>query len=188
MALNFPDTPVLNDTFSTPDGRQWKYDGSKWIVEVTDPTIVAESPITYDDATSTVGINQSALSITISQVTNLTSTLSSKADVTDLDEKAPAVSAVVFPDPGSFEANPDTYVNKVIKSLNASNFTIDASAIPAGSRIDFIQTQATPITFAAAAGTTLNSKDGLLSTAGQFSAASVLVENSTTAYLIGDLA
>lgn len=32
MALNFPSTPVLDDTYTDPNGRLWIYDGTKWEV------------------------------------------------------------------------------------------------------------------------------------------------------------
>lgn len=31
MAINFPDTPTTNQTY-TSGNRTWKYDGEKWVV------------------------------------------------------------------------------------------------------------------------------------------------------------
>lgn len=39
MALNFPNSPSLNDQY-TFDGKTFTYDGTKWVVESTDQTFV----------------------------------------------------------------------------------------------------------------------------------------------------
>ena len=31
MAINFPDSPILYQTYTT-SGRSWRYDGEKWIL------------------------------------------------------------------------------------------------------------------------------------------------------------
>ncbi len=47
--------------------------------------VTATAPITYDSGTQTVGINQTALAIAQSQVTNLSSDLANKANITTIN-------------------------------------------------------------------------------------------------------
>jgi hypothetical protein len=93
-AIDFPNSPQVNDVFTVGE-RTWKWTGTAWDVVVTTqvvgPTgpqgaqgisgvISVTSPIT-NSGTSTsaqIGINQSALTISESQVTNLVSDLAAK--------------------------------------------------------------------------------------------------------------
>jgi hypothetical protein len=61
-----------------------------------------------------------------------------------------------------------------------------SDAVPIGRRIDFVQTGAGQVTFAAAAGVTLQATPGLKLRA-QFSACSLIKTASDTWILIGDL-
>ena len=76
--------------------------------------------------------------------------------------------------------------NTINSTGSAITVTIDNN-LTASQRIDFVQTGSGQITFAAGSGVTLNSKDGKLKTAGQFSAASVLCLASGSYILVGDL-
>lgn len=71
---------------------------------------------------------------------------------------------------------------------SAITITIDDVLTTQGDRIDFIQAGAGQITFAAGAGVTLSSTAGLLLTAEQYAAASVVFGGSGVYYLIGNLA
>jgi hypothetical protein len=86
--------------------------------------------------------------------------------------------------------------SRAITSADANNYiyatglitiTVD-DALAIGEAINFIQNTAGAITFAAGAGVTLNSKDGLLNTNGQFTGASVTKKATNIYYLVGDLA
>ena len=71
---------------------------------------------------------------------------------------------------------------------NASGTTVFIDdEISIGERIDFVQKGAGAITFAAGSGVTLNSKDSFLSTAGQYTAATVIKEATNVYYLIGNI-
>lgn len=43
MAINFPDTPATNDTY-TDSGKTWKYNGYAWLLQ-TIPTALANGSI-----------------------------------------------------------------------------------------------------------------------------------------------
>jgi hypothetical protein len=76
--------------------------------------------------------------------------------------------------------------NTINSTGSAITITIDNN-LSAGQRIDFVQTGAGQITFAAGSGVTLNSKESKLKTAGQYSAATVLCLASGSYILVGDL-
>lgn len=101
----------------------------------------------------------------------------------------------VISSPGVSEETGTTYTivagdagNTVfVNNATGTTVTID-DEIAVGERIDFVQKGAGAITFAAGTGVTLNSKDALLSTAGQYVGATVIKEAANTYYLIGNLA
>ena len=77
-------------------------------------------------------------------------------------------------------------VGKLILNSAAITITVDDVLSP-GTQIDFLQNTADQITFAAGAGVTLNSKDGKLLTAGQYSPASIKCISAGVYVLVGDL-
>lgn len=62
-----------------------------------------------------------------------------------------------------------------------------ANVLAKGESVNFIQTGASQVTFAAGSGVTLYSKDSLLKTAGQYAGATVVCAGSGVYYLIGAL-
>jgi hypothetical protein len=81
----------------------------------------------------------------------------------------------------------DAQTTVFVNNASGTTVTID-DEIAVGERIDFVQKGAGAITFAAGSGVTLNSKDSLLTTAGQYAAVTVIKEATNTYYLIGNLA
>ena len=77
--------------------------------------------------------------------------------------------------------------NSFIYSTAAITITVD-DELATGETVNFIQNVAGAITFAAGAGVTLNSKEALLNTNGQFTGASLTKKATNSYYLIGDLA
>ena len=77
--------------------------------------------------------------------------------------------------------------NSFIYATGTITITVD-DELAVGETINFIQNTAGAITFAAGAGVTLNSKDSLLETNGQFTGASVTKKATNSYYLVGDLA
>ena len=70
---------------------------------------------------------------------------------------------------------------------NAGAITITVEGLTTGQQVDFVQTNAAQITFAAGAGMTLNSKEGKLKTNAQYSPASIKCIGTDTYVLLGDL-
>ena len=104
------------------------------------------------------------------------------------------VDAIEIPEPTISEQTGTSYTivsgdaNSTILVNNAATVTITvADVLTAGQRIDFVQKGAGAITFAAGSGLTLNSKDSLLSTAGQYTAATIIKEATNVYYLIGNI-
>jgi hypothetical protein len=78
--------------------------------------------------------------------------------------------------------------NSFIYATAAITITVD-DVLEVGETINFIQdVDAAPITFAAGAGVTLNSKGAALLTSAQFSGASITKKATNSYYLVGDLA
>jgi len=77
--------------------------------------------------------------------------------------------------------------NSFIYATAAITITVD-DELAIGETINFVQNTAGAITFAAGAGVTLNSKEELLDTNGQFTGASLTKKATNNYYLIGDLA
>ena len=71
--------------------------------------------------------------------------------------------------------------------LNSAAITITVEGLSAGQQVDFLQNTADQITFAAGSGVTLNSKDGNLLTAAQYSPAGIKCVATDTYVLVGDL-
>ena len=102
--------------------------------------------------------------------------------------------AIVIPDTGTTvteQATSRTIVagdaNSFIYATAAITITVD-DELAIGETINFVQNAAGAITFAAGAGVTLNSKEALLDTNGQFTGASLTKKATNSYYLIGDLA
>jgi hypothetical protein len=70
---------------------------------------------------------------------------------------------------------------------NSAAITITVEGIAVGKQVDFVQTDAAQITFVAGSGVTLNSKNGNLKTAAQYSPASIKCIATDSYILVGDL-
>jgi hypothetical protein len=87
-------------------------------------------------------------------------------------------------------ANYTTLATDAGNTINSTGSAITitvSNTLTAGQRIDFVQTGAGQITFAAGAGVTLNSKGAKLKTSAQYTAATVLCLASGSYLLVGDL-
>jgi hypothetical protein len=87
-------------------------------------------------------------------------------------------------------ANYTTVATDAGNTINSTSTAITvtvSNTLTAGQRIDFVQTGAGQITFAAGSGVTLNSRGAKLKTAGQYSGATVLCLASGSYLLVGDL-
>ena len=102
--------------------------------------------------------------------------------------------AISIPDTGTTVSEQGTSraivagdANSFIYATAAITITVD-DELAVGETINFVQNTADAITFAAGAGVTLNSKEALLDTNGQFTRASLTKKATNSYYLIGDLA
>ena len=77
--------------------------------------------------------------------------------------------------------------NKLIQADGTFTITVPASTIPAGTRVDIVNTGTGVITIAGS-GLTLQSKASKVTIASQYAAATLFFTSTTTALLIGDLA
>ena len=87
-------------------------------------------------------------------------------------------------------ANYTTVATDAGNTINSTSTAITvtvSNTLTAGQRIDFVQTGAGQITFAAGSGVTLNSRGAKLKTSGQYSGATVLCLASGSYLLVGDL-
>jgi hypothetical protein len=76
--------------------------------------------------------------------------------------------------------------NDLIQADGTFTITVPASTIPAGTRVDVVNTGTGVITFAGS-GLTLQSKAGKVTIAAQYAGATLFFTSTTTALLIGDL-
>lgn len=102
------------------------------------------------------------------------------------------VDAISIPSTVSEQATSRTILaadaNSFIYATAAITITVD-DVLAVGETINFVQNvDAAPITFAAGAGVTLNSKGAALLTGGQFAGASLTKKATNSYYLVGDLA
>lgn len=68
VAINFPDSPTVGQLFISGD-RSWVWSGITWdSVAGEYGALQAVAPITFDQQSATIGINQSQLSLSISQI------------------------------------------------------------------------------------------------------------------------
>ena len=172
----------------------------------TNSVVAATSPITYNSGTSTVGIDQTAIGITTSQISDITSTAAElnildgvTADSTELnyvdgvtsgiqsqlDDKALLTPAVNAKTAAYTLAVGDR--GETITADGTFTITAPSATFSAGDRVDFVNIGTGVITFAGS-GVTVNSKEAALTIDTQYSAASILFLSSSTAVLIGDIA
>jgi hypothetical protein len=76
--------------------------------------------------------------------------------------------------------------NDLIQADGTFTITVPASTIPAGTRVDIVNTGTGVITIAGS-GLTLQSKDSAVTIASQYAGATLFFTSTTTALLIGDL-
>ena len=98
-----------------------------------------------------------------------------------------------FPsDPAGISTKTEAYTlvagdtNDLIQADGTFTITVPASTIPAGTRVDIVNTGTGVITIAGD-GLTLQSKDSAVTIATQYSGATLFFTSTTTALLIGDL-
>ena len=179
MAINFPDTPSINDTFSV-EGKTWLWDGTSWVDDsdalavliagstMTGPLVLSGSPSLPNGAANKDYVD--------SQINSQTASIASKAPLTP-DVNAKTIShTLTASDRGEF-----------ITCTNTMTITIPSGTFSAGDRIDFVNIGTGVITFTGS-GVTVNSVDGALTIDTQWAGATFFFTSPTAGVLIGKLA
>jgi hypothetical protein len=167
--IDFPNSPAVDDVF-TAGNSSYKWTGTAWVsnnlgqVEWDD---ITGKPATFAPtahAASHGAAGADAITIAPSQVSG--ATISNKTDAYTL----------VAGDK-----------NSLIQADGTFAIIVPASTVPAGTRVDIVNTGTGVITIAGS-GLTLQSKDSKVTIATQYSGATLFFTSTTTALLIGDLA
>lgn len=188
-AINFPDSPTLNQEFSAGD-RTWKWNGTVWVTVVSTNITPTPHAVSHQDG----GTDELLLAQV--QVSGLDTALAGKAatvhthvksDITDFahTHNASQIITTVSDKSANYTlvaADENTY----IRSTGAAITITVPDVLADGESVNFIQAGAGQITFAGS-GITLNSVDAKLKTNKQYSAATVFKAGGSY-YLVGDLA
>jgi hypothetical protein len=197
MPLDFPNSPNVNDTF-TSGTRTWKWNGTSWdLVPIGHTHAMADlvnfavsSPATGQALVynGTKWANSAALPQ--ASVTNLTTDLAGKAALTHT-HYASDINTYVSNVSGDYWVGQDNpTANRLVKMNNAGpqTFFIQTYLANAGDRMDVIQMSTGSVTFAAS-GITLRMPTGKTKLTGQYSAATVICVTAGSEYVVvGDLA
>jgi hypothetical protein len=107
-------------------------------------------------------------------------------DVVGLTDFVSAVPAQISSKTGAYTLVAGD-ANDLIQADGTFTITVPASTVPAGTRVDVVNTGTGVITFAGE-DLTISSKGGALTIASQYAGATLFFTSTTTALLIGDLA
>jgi TolB-like protein len=166
MAINFPDSPTLNQVFSA-GGRTWKWDGTTWVsvgaelvvADITDITASA-TEINYTDGVTSAIQTQ----------------LNARALLTQVIEAKTGAYTLTAAEKGELVTCSGTFT-----------LTVPGNVFVAGDRVDVINIGTGTITFAGSS-LTLTSADAKVTIAKQWAGATIFFTSATTAVLIGNLA
>lgn len=182
MAIDFPDNPTQGQVFNV-DNKSWTWDGTTWknsslrefnrIISITAPNNPLEGDEWLNISTGRLYTYYDSFWIEIGAAVQ---GADGGFDSTQTIDNQLGSYAISSGDAGKLLTN----------NSGALTVTID-NVLSLGQQIDFLQTSASQITFAAGSGVTLNSKDGNLKTAAQYSPASVKCISSGVYVLLGDL-
>ena len=99
MAINFPDSPTLNQTFQQAD-RAWQWDGEKWKATGTTSSSTVGASIVFEGATD--DIHETTLTVvdptadrTIA-LKNADGTVAFTSDIAPPDDENAVVAGLVF--------------------------------------------------------------------------------------------
>jgi hypothetical protein len=184
MAINFPDSPSVNDEFTAAD-RTWIWDGTTWLGA---PVDIPPGTQVSDTAPSSPEVGQMWWESDSGILYVYYDNFWIEAPIA-----APGVngadggfdSSQVVENKSSDYTLQSTDKGKLITSSAAITITVQGLSI--GQQVDFLQTTSDKITFTAGSGATLNSKLNKLKTAAAYSPASIKCIGLNSYVLIGDL-
>jgi hypothetical protein len=196
MAINFPDSPNVNDTFSSGTNT-WKWDGTTWSVVRAPYVLSVTSPITNSGTSESpnIGVNQTLVNIAQSQVTGLETALSGKTTETYVNTAITSNNKVTYATASSSTAYTldaaDVYKIKEFTSASAVTITIPDDAtdalFPIGSSVELRQMGDGRLTIQATSPATLTSPDSYTKTRTKYSSAILEKRDSNTWILTGDI-
>jgi hypothetical protein len=167
--IDFPNSPTVNDVF-TAGNSSYKWTGTAWVsnnlgsIAWNDVTSKPTSFTPSAHASSHAAGGADAITVAPSQISGVT-----------ISSKTGAYTLVAGDRNGLIQAD------------GTFTITVPASTVPAGTRVDIVNTGTGVITIAGS-GLTLQSKAGKVTIATQYSGATLFFTSTTTALLIGDLA
>lgn len=179
MAINFPDSPTLNQVF-TAAGRTWKWDGTTWVsvgaelvvADITDLTASAAELNTLDGITAST----TELNYTDNVTSAIQTQLNARALLTQIIEAKTGAYTLTAAEKG-----------ELITCSGTFTLTVPGNVFVAGDRVDVINIGSGTITFAGSS-LTLNSADAKVTINKQWAGATIFFTSATTAVLIGNLA
>lgn len=188
-SLDFPNNPEVDDVFESGDGRSWTWTGTTW-----DAVITETPPANYtvsDTAPSNPEVGDGWFDSTAGKFFIYYDSFWVEFGT------ATGPQGPTGADGGFDTAQPVTALstNYTLQSsdkgklyTNSGAVTVTVTGLAVGEQVDFIQTNASQITFTPGAGVTLNSKNNNRKTAAQYSPATIKCIATNSYILAGDLA
>ena len=189
MAIDFPDSPSLNDTY-VAGGKTYKWDGTAW--EIYGPNFNPD--ILYVDTTNNrVGVNNTSPTVDLDVTGNaaVSGNLAVGA-IADVEQDITNINELQINNPLTSYTLVLSDAGKLVQphSASANNLTIPPNssvAFPIGTQILVVQVGAGQVTLVGGSGVLIESKDGNKKLSSQFSAVT-LIQRATDVWLaIGDL-
>lgn len=197
-AIDFPNSPTLNQVFTSGDGRSWTWTGTTWnaVISETPPanyTVSETAPVSpevgdgwfdstvgkffiyYDNYWVEFGTSSGPQGPAGTNGTNGTN---------GVDGGFNTAQEIISLSDGRVLTSADA--GKLI--TNSFGITLTVQGLSVGQQIDFIQTHTSQIVFTPGSGITLNSKNNNRKTAAQYSPATLKCIATNTYVLVGDLA
>ena len=196
MAIDFPDSPSVNDTY-VAGGKTYKWDGTAW--EIYGPNFNPD--ILYTDTTNNrVGINNTSptVDLDVTGDVSMSGTLAVglnadvEASIDAVETDITNINELQINNPLTSYTLALTDSGKLVQphSASANNLTIPPNssvAFPIGTQILVVQVGAGQVTLVEGSGVLIESKDGNKKLSAQFSAVT-LIHRATDVWLaIGDL-
>ena len=212
MALDFPNSPSVNDSFSA-GGKTWVYNGTKWVLlSVSLNQTVADGTITAaklaSDSVTTAKITDANITAAKLASSAVTTVKILDSNVTTAKIADDAVTQVKLADRVVGSAELDnltlnaqtgtTYTlvladaHKLVTQSNASAITTtippnSSVTFEIGDQVNLLQLGAGQVTVAAGAGVTIRSEGTKLKLKGQYAAATCIKIGSDEWVLVGNL-
>ena len=151
MAINFPATPQVNDTY-TVNNTTWKYDGTVWNVVQSDTARTIFTTVAGDTGSATADIVDDT--ITIEGGTNVTTSVAGKTLTINSSGATQNLFATVTSDDGSTTADSATDTLSILGGTNidtsittdTDNVTVNMTAFSIDFLSDVDTTSTSPVT------------------------------------------